>query len=685
MSETTTWRHTRLHPLQPSTAGSRCSSTGRRLARIRGDRAHPALAGLHVREGAAPRPLPERPRPADVAAAARGRTAPSRRSTGTPRSARSPQRLGARPRRHGGETIFYYGGGGQGNHLGGAYARATRARARIDLHVERARAGEDGRVLGRRPALRPPALPHHAATSSTPRSRCSSARTRGSRTASRAPRVVLKAIATDPGARADRHRSAPHRDRRARRLSTSRSARAPTRSAWRAARACSCRRTSSITSSSRAHATDGEPLFAALRDGPDRRLLRARPASPRRSCARPRAASRARRASRSSRISASSRRRTARSTRTSRSSSTCSPATSAEPGGDEHPHPHGRASAAAASGGADDARSAATASSPGSSPATSIPDEILTDHPERFRAMIVESANPAHSLADSPRMREALAALELVVVIDVAMTETARLADYVLPAAVAVREVGGHVLQPRVPAQRLPAARARCSSRCRARCPSRRSTAGSCARSARSSDDDLAPLRARRARRARAAFADAFFGHRRAPRAPPARAGLLYETLGPTLPERRGGGRAALGRRARLRAWRYPDSVRRAGFDGEGRELGEALFERDPPAPLGRHLHRRRVRRDVARLDTPDGRINLAIPELLDELARSAPRRRPRPTPSSPSCCPRASAARRPRTRSSAIRPGAKGRARRPAHASRRRRASASAPGAGRA
>jgi anaerobic selenocysteine-containing dehydrogenase len=27
---------------------------------------------------------------------------------------------------HGGQTIFYYGGGGQGNHLGGAYSAATR-------------------------------------------------------------------------------------------------------------------------------------------------------------------------------------------------------------------------------------------------------------------------------------------------------------------------------------------------------------------------------------------------------------------------------------------------------------------------------------------------------------------------------------------------------------------------------
>ena len=68
-------------------------------------------------------------------------------------------------------------------------------------------------------------------------------------------------------------------------------------------------------------------------------------------------------------------------------------------------------------------------------PCNAIPDEILTDHPKRFRALLVESANPAHSLADSARMREALAALDLVVVIDVAMSETARLAHYVLPVA----------------------------------------------------------------------------------------------------------------------------------------------------------------------------------------------------------------------------------------------------------
>jgi anaerobic selenocysteine-containing dehydrogenase len=68
-------------------------------------------------------------------------------------------------------------------------------------------------------------------------------------------------------------------------------------------------------------------------------------------------------------------------------------------------------------------------------PCNVIPEEILTDHPKRFRAMFIESANPVHSLADSAKMRQAIRALELSVVIDVAMSETAQQADYVLPAS----------------------------------------------------------------------------------------------------------------------------------------------------------------------------------------------------------------------------------------------------------
>ena len=67
-------------------------------------------------------------------------------------------------------------------------------------------------------------------------------------------------------------------------------------------------------------------------------------------------------------------------------------------------------------------------------PCNRIAEEVLGDHPNRFRAMLIESANPVHSLAESGKMRAALDSLEFVVAIDVALTETARLADYVLPA-----------------------------------------------------------------------------------------------------------------------------------------------------------------------------------------------------------------------------------------------------------
>ncbi|MCP5169507.1 MAG: molybdopterin-dependent oxidoreductase [Hahellaceae bacterium] len=67
-------------------------------------------------------------------------------------------------------------------------------------------------------------------------------------------------------------------------------------------------------------------------------------------------------------------------------------------------------------------------------PPNILPLEIDTDHPERVRALIVDSANPALSGADARAYRQAFSKLDLLVCIDVAMTETARQAHYVLPA-----------------------------------------------------------------------------------------------------------------------------------------------------------------------------------------------------------------------------------------------------------
>ena len=62
-------------------------------------------------------------------------------------------------------------------------------------------------------------------------------------------------------------------------------------------------------------------------------------------------------------------------------------------------------------------------------------DAILSGEPYPLRAMIVTGANPVLTNANSTRVKAAFEALDLLVVRDLFMTETAALADYVLPAA----------------------------------------------------------------------------------------------------------------------------------------------------------------------------------------------------------------------------------------------------------
>lgn len=68
-------------------------------------------------------------------------------------------------------------------------------------------------------------------------------------------------------------------------------------------------------------------------------------------------------------------------------------------------------------------------------PPNLLPSEIEHDGEDRIRAMFVDSANPVLTGANTGAYERAFAKLELLVVVDVAMTETARLAHYVLPAA----------------------------------------------------------------------------------------------------------------------------------------------------------------------------------------------------------------------------------------------------------
>jgi anaerobic selenocysteine-containing dehydrogenase len=69
----------------------------------------------------------------------------------------------------------------------------------------------------------------------------------------------------------------------------------------------------------------------------------------------------------------------------------------------------------------------------GSFPPAVMPEEILTDHPDRLRAVYVSACNPLRSYPDTSAYEKAFSKLDLLVVNEIAMSETARLADYVLP------------------------------------------------------------------------------------------------------------------------------------------------------------------------------------------------------------------------------------------------------------
>jgi anaerobic selenocysteine-containing dehydrogenase len=252
-------------------------------------------------------------------------------------------------------------------------------------------------------------------------------------------------------------------------------------------------------------------------------------------------------------------------------------------------------------------------------PCNVIPDEILTDHPKRYRAMIVESGNPAHSLADSQRMREALGALELLVVVDICMTETARLAHYVLPAPSQYEKYEAtffnfefpnnyfHLRHPLFPAppNTLPEAEIH------ARLVEALGVIG---------EEELAPLRAAAAQ-GRTAFAEAFFAAVASnPKYELILPILLYRTLGPTLPN--GAAAAApLWGIAQLFAVKHGDSLRRAGFTGEDRSPGDQLFDAILASESGVVFAVDEYEESWKRIRTPDGKLQLVIPELLEELA----------------------------------------------------------------
>lgn len=255
-------------------------------------------------------------------------------------------------------------------------------------------------------------------------------------------------------------------------------------------------------------------------------------------------------------------------------------------------------------------------------PCNVIPDEILTDHPKRYRAMLIESGNPLHSLADSQRMREALRALELSVVIDVAMTETAREAMYVLPAASQFEKAEAtffnlefprnvfHLRPPLFPA--LPGT-----------LPEAEIHARLLEAMGVLTETDYKPLRLA-LKLGRKAFTVAFMAMMASrPKVMKHASVILYRTLGPTLPKGMDSAAAVWGI-CQMYVMGNRASAARAGFSGLPPLAADRLFQKLLDTPSGVVFAETTLEDSWKAIGRAEHRINLHIPELLPELAKLA-------------------------------------------------------------
>jgi anaerobic selenocysteine-containing dehydrogenase len=254
--------------------------------------------------------------------------------------------------------------------------------------------------------------------------------------------------------------------------------------------------------------------------------------------------------------------------------------------------------------------------------------EIDTDHPERIRAVVVESGNPLVTGADSQAYRAAFKKLELLVVIDVALTETARLADYVLPAATQFEKYEATFFNLEFPANyfhlRRPLLEPAGESLPEPEIHRRLAVALGSLPASFPLLSAVARLDRRFPRLRLFPLALALTLKRR-PQLRPHLALVLHETLGIALPN---------GARAAGALWglcqnfvrRYGEEcVERAGIQDDGAGLAEALFQRILKSPSGTLISVHEYEDTWSFIRHPDGKIHLAIPQMIEEIRQLAP------------------------------------------------------------
>jgi anaerobic selenocysteine-containing dehydrogenase len=250
-------------------------------------------------------------------------------------------------------------------------------------------------------------------------------------------------------------------------------------------------------------------------------------------------------------------------------------------------------------------------------PPNRFPAEVLTDHPDRLRAVWVDSNNPVNTGANTKLFEQAFRALEFMVVVDVAMTETAALAHYVLPAASQYEKWEYTLFTLEFPTNyfhlRAPLFEPLPGTLPEAEIYSRLlQEMGDLPQ-----EQELAELR-QLAATDRPAFAESLMAILcERPALTAIAPAVLYKTLGPSLPD--GAANAApLWLSCHRLVLDQPDAVRAAGIQGEGPALVEALLEKILASRSGTAFTAHAYDQVWNFVTHDDHKIHLAIPRLLE-------------------------------------------------------------------
>ena len=255
-------------------------------------------------------------------------------------------------------------------------------------------------------------------------------------------------------------------------------------------------------------------------------------------------------------------------------------------------------------------------------PPNILPLEIDTDHPERVRAVFVDSANPLQTGADSKAYHRAFSKLELLVTVDVAMTETARLAHYVLPASTQLEKTEATFFTLGFPTNhfhlRFPVMEPEGNTLSEPEIYTRLLIEMGAIPSSFPVLEKAAHSHWKKPR----AFGfplllQGFFKLK--PHLVPYASAVLYLTLGKALPVKQKSA-AVLWGASQFYAQRYSTQLQRAGYEGKPQSQGEALFRKILKSKTSIPISTHTFDEVWSLVRHQDGLIHLFIPELVSEM-----------------------------------------------------------------